>query len=66
MSGDDGKPRKQAIKEEIPQIVEIPAKLFDANKDAELLGKKYTLFTNKEQDIGEPIEIVLGRRNDTG
>ncbi len=62
--GEDGRPRKQTVKEEIPQIVEIPAKLSDANKAAELLGKKYSLFTDKEQDTREPIEIVLVRRND--
>ena len=45
----DGKPRKQTVKEEVPQIVEIPAKLSDANKAAELLGKRYALFTDKVQ-----------------
>lgn len=43
----DGKPRKKTVKEEVPQIVEIPAKLSDANKAAELLGKRYALFTDK-------------------
>lgn len=43
----DGRPRKQTVKEEIPQIVEIPAKLSDANKAAELLGRRYSLFTDK-------------------
>ena len=45
----DGRPRKQTVKEEVPQIVEIPAKLSDANKAAELLGKRYSLFTDKVQ-----------------
>lgn len=45
----DGRPRKQTVKEEVPQIVEIPAKLSDANKAAELLGKRYALFTDKVQ-----------------
>ena len=45
----DGKPRKKTVKEEVPQIVEIPAKLSDANKAAELLGKRYSLFTDKVQ-----------------
>lgn len=35
--------RKQIVKEDIPQVVEIPAKLSDANKAAELLGKRYGL-----------------------
>ena len=45
----DGRPRKQTVKEEVPQIVEIPAKLSDANKAAELLGKRYSLLTDKVQ-----------------
>lgn len=40
---------KKTVKEEVPQIVEIPAKLSDANKAAELLGKRYALFTDKVQ-----------------
>lgn len=52
----DGKPRKQTVKEEVPQIVEIPAKLSDANKAAELLGKRYSLFTDKaEVNVITPI-----------
>lgn len=47
VNGSDGKPRKQTKKEEVPQIVEIPAKLSDSNKAAELLGKRYSLFTDK-------------------
>ena len=40
----DGKPRKKTVKEEVPQIVEIPAKLSDANKAAELLGKRFVVY----------------------
>lgn len=43
---DEGVPRKQIVKKETPQVVEIPAKLSDANKAAELLGKRYGLFTD--------------------
>lgn len=39
--------RKQTVKEEIPQIVEIPTRVSDANKAAELLGKRYGLYTDK-------------------
>lgn len=52
ITGEDGKPRKQTVKEEIPEIVEIPAKLSDANKAAELLGKRYSLFTDKVEVSG--------------
>lgn len=42
-----GTMRKQTVKEEIPQIVEIPTRVSDANKAAELLGKRYGLYTDK-------------------
>jgi phage terminase small subunit len=41
-----GTMRKQTIKREAPQIVEIPAKLSDANKAAELLGRRYAMWTD--------------------
>ena len=44
---DDGKMRKQTTKEEIPQVVEIPAKLSDANKAAETLAKMQGGFDTK-------------------
>lgn len=43
----DGK--KQTIKEEIIELVEIPSKLSDANKAAELLGKRYSMWTDKKE-----------------
>ncbi len=45
----NGTMRKQTVKEEIPQIVEIPAKLSDANKAAETLAKMQGGFDNKMQ-----------------
>lgn len=44
-----GTMRKQTIKKEVPQIVEIPAKLSDANKAAELLGKRYGLYVEEQE-----------------
>jgi hypothetical protein len=41
--------RKQTIKKEVPKIVEIPAKLSDANKAAELLGKRYGLYVEEQE-----------------
>lgn len=49
---ENGTMRKQTTKQEIPQLVEIPAKLSDANKAAELLGKRYSLFTEKVEVSG--------------
>ncbi|WP_312093448.1 terminase small subunit [Aminipila sp.] len=43
---ENGTMRKQTIKTEVPKLVEIPARLADANKAAELLGKRYRLFTD--------------------
>lgn len=53
IKGEDGKPKRQTVKEEIPQIVEIPAKLSDANKAAELLGRRYSMFTEKIELSGK-------------
>lgn len=55
-----GKVRRQTVKKEIPQIVEIPAKLSDANKAAELLGKAHGLYTDKiEADIDMELNINI-------
>lgn len=55
---EDGKMRKQTVKKETPKIVEIPAQLKDANKAAELLGKRYGLFTDKI-DVDGPVPVVI-------
>lgn len=58
--GDDGKMHKQTIKEELPEIVEIPARLADANKAAELLGKAYGIYTDKvDADVDMSLEIKV-------
>lgn len=44
---ENGTMRKQTIETETPQIVEIPAKLSDANKAAETLAKMQGGFDNK-------------------
>ena len=55
----NGTMRKQTIKREIPSIVEIPAKLSDANKAAELLGKRYNLFTDKLKIEGQIPTVIV-------
>lgn len=57
---DKGTMRKRTKKQELPQIVEIPAKLSDANKAAELLGKRYNLFTDKVQVEGAVPVVIAG------
>ena len=53
-----GKLKKQTVTEESPAVVPIPAKLSDANKAAELLGKRYSLFTDKV-NIDAAIPVVI-------
>lgn len=55
----NGTMRKRTVKKEVPQLVEIPAKLSDANKAAELLGKKYSLFTDKVEHSGNVEGVVI-------
>ena len=55
--------RKQTVKEEVPQIVSIPSKLSDANKAAELLGKRYRLFTDK-LDVTCAVPVMFAGEED--
>lgn len=55
----NGTMRKHTEKAEIPQIVEIPAKLSDANKAAEMLGKYYALFTDRTQVEGDSVIQII-------
>lgn len=54
----NGVVRKVTEEHEEPQIVEIPARLSDANKAAELLGKRYSLFKDNV-DINGTIPVVI-------
>ena len=57
---ENGVMRKQTVKEEVPQIVLIPAKLADANKAADLLGKAYGMYTEKvEADVDMNLSITV-------
>lgn len=57
---DEGKMRKRTKRTEKPQIVEIPARLADANKAAELLGKAYALFTDKvDSEVDMELNITV-------
>ena len=53
----DGK--KQTIKEESVELVEIPAKLSDANKAAELLGKRYRMGIDKVETDGKTKVVIV-------
>lgn len=52
----NGTMRKHSHKEETVQIIQVPAKLSDANKAAELLGKRYALFTDANDGTDEALE----------
>lgn len=56
----DERGNKVIIDEEVPQVVQIPSKLMDSNKGAELLGKKYKSWTDKiEAAVDTEITIKL-------
>ena len=60
---ENGKPKRVRKKKEVPATVEIPAKLSDANKAAELLGKRYSLFTDRvdlDADMDLNVKIDYG------
>ena len=59
---DEGKMRKQTIKEEVPEVVQIPSQLRDANKAAELLGKAYGIYTERvDMDADAELTINIKR-----
>ena len=62
-TGPDGKMRKETRKKETPEVVEIPAKLSDANTAAIQLAKNHGLLENRKDTstdgiIGAIIEAV--------
>jgi phage terminase small subunit len=64
MDENTGKLKKQTITEETPAVVDIPARLSDANKAAELLGKAYGLYTDKvEAEVDMDLNIVIDYGN---
>ena len=58
VNGPDGKPKKVTESWEEPQLVAFPTKVSDANKAAELLGKRYALFTDR-MDIDGNMGVVI-------
>ena len=58
-----GTMRRRSEKKEIPQIVEIPSRLVDSNKAAELLGRRYSLFTDNV-DVNGVVPVVIAGDDD--
>lgn len=67
-SGYDENGKKVIIEKEVPQLVQVPTKVSDLNKAAELLGKRYSLFTDKvEMDADMDLNITIDYgEDDTG
>lgn len=64
----NGTMRKHTVKTESPMIVEIPTKVSDANKAAELLGKYHTLFTDKlnvDGDLDFKVTVDYGEEDNS-
>lgn len=54
-----GKREKATIEKETPKVVEIPTKVSDANKAAEMLGKNYGIWTDKlGVDMSQSVTFV--------
>ena len=64
----DEKGKKVTIEKEVPQLVQVPTKVSDLIKAAELLGKRYALFTDKvETDVDMDLNITIDYgEEDTG
>lgn len=50
---DKGTLKKQTVETEEASVVPMPTKVSDSNKAAELLGKRYALWTDKQEISGD-------------
>lgn len=57
--GEDGKMHRESVEEDRPEVIEAPVKLADANRAAELLGRYYTLFSERSADAQEVAPVVI-------
>lgn len=58
LNPDTGKRERKTIEKEKAEIVEIPTKVSDANKAAEMLGKNYGIWTDKVSVTDDQVTIV--------
>ena len=60
--------KKVIVEKEVPRVVQIPTRVNDLNKAAELLGKRYGLYTEKiETDVDMELNINIDYgEDDTG
>ncbi len=62
LNPDTGKRERKTIEKETPKIVEIPTRIADSNKAAEMLGKNYGIWTDKVQNDIDGKEININIR----
>lgn len=59
-SGYDENGKKVIVEKETPRVVQIPTRVNDLNKAAELLGRRYGLYTEKiETDVDMELNINI-------
>lgn len=59
-SGYDDNGKKVITEREVPQLVQIPTKVSDLNKAAELLGKRYGIYTDRvDQNVDMELNITV-------
>ena len=59
-SGYDENGKKVIVEKEVPQLVQVPTRVSDLNKAAELLDKRYGLYTDKiEQTVDAELNITV-------
>lgn len=62
LNPDTGKRERKTVEKEKAEIVEIPTKVSDANKAAEMLGKNYGIWTDKVNVESDEKEININIR----
>lgn len=66
-SGYDENGKKVTVEKEVPQLVQVPTRVSDLNKAAELLGKRYGLYTEKvDLDAGAELHICIDYGDGSG
>ena len=66
-SGYDENGKKVIVEKEVPQLVQVPTRVSDLNKAAELLGKRYRLYTDKiDMDADMELNVNIDYGGDTG
>lgn len=66
-SGYDENGKKVIVEKEVPQLVQVPTRVSDLNKAAELLGKRYGLYTDKvDLDADAELHICIDYGDGSG